>query len=256
MSLLLLPATIHSLLVFYPFALACKLSVCSQFVFRHCPRNHHCLFLCRLSHDHWCIARWISGKEEDGIWTTAIWCSIGETCDREQPLFHMRIGSVSEGGGWMRVDYRKKNTKHCKRCNQCVEQFDHHCVWLNNCIGKKNYRCDAVIGCIVLTDTSSLSSCSSLYSLSLSWCYYPLQCIFMLLSTMIPMVSPYHCPPPISIHSVSFYCGPFHCIRWLWIVLSTMCISAYLTIAISTTHLLYFHVKLCKWRMIDWDEHE
>ena len=33
----------------------------------------------------------------------------------------------------------KEKTKHCGKCNRCVELFDHHCDWLNNCIGAKNY---------------------------------------------------------------------------------------------------------------------
>ena len=33
-----------------------------------------------------------------------------------------------------------ENTKHCKTCNKCVSNYDHHCMWLNNCIGGKNYR--------------------------------------------------------------------------------------------------------------------
>ncbi|KAJ1824154.1 hypothetical protein GGH91_000746 [Coemansia sp. RSA 2671] len=30
-------------------------------------------------------------------------------------------------------------TRHCKRCNKCVEGLDHHCRWLNTCVGARNY---------------------------------------------------------------------------------------------------------------------
>ena len=32
------------------------------------------------------------------------------------------------------------NSKHCKECDRCVRNFDHHCSWLNNCIGDDNYK--------------------------------------------------------------------------------------------------------------------
>lgn len=35
--------------------------------------------------------------------------------------------------------YVSKTTKHCKVCNRCTKDFDHHWVWLNNCIGYNNY---------------------------------------------------------------------------------------------------------------------
>lgn len=32
----------------------------------------------------------------------------------------------------------KPRTFHCKRCNVCVEDHDHHCPWTSKCIGKNN----------------------------------------------------------------------------------------------------------------------
>ena len=35
--------------------------------------------------------------------------------------------------------FRPAKSAHGNICNNCVSEFDHHCIWLGTCVGKNNY---------------------------------------------------------------------------------------------------------------------
>jgi len=53
----------------------------------------------------------------------------------------VNIGDYIVPMKWCRrcQSYRPPRASHCRICDYCVQQADHHCTFLNNCIGRRNY---------------------------------------------------------------------------------------------------------------------
>ncbi|KAF1770129.1 hypothetical protein GCK72_001947 [Caenorhabditis remanei] len=111
-----------------------------------------------------------------------------------------------------------RETKHCKRCNFCIDEFDHHCVWLNNCIGGKNYR--PFVGLVVCVNLFSIYSCILSVFLFIWW------------------VSKDQ-------NDLAKYIREGADWRMiLWVVSLITTIVVYLILVVTTLHLLHFHFKL------------
>ena len=45
------------------------------------------------------------------------------------------------------------NSTHCFFCDQCIMEFDHHCLWLKKCIGKNNKKAFCYLIIIILINS-------------------------------------------------------------------------------------------------------
>ncbi|CAI2299347.1 unnamed protein product [Caenorhabditis sp. 36 PRJEB53466] len=113
----------------------------------------------------------------------------------------------------------QKETKHCKLCNFCIDDFDHHCIWLNNCIGGRNYRPFVVL--VSLVWAFAFSSFGLTSYLLISW----------FVSADAPRV-------------VDMMRQGADWQQIVWMLCSFVCLFIYFILTATTSHLLHFHFKL------------
>lgn len=68
-----------------------------------------------------------------------------------------------------------KDSKHCRKCDRCIREFDHHCRFVNQCVGSRNYK--SFFGLVVIL---SLDSCGMLVYVVMDFWYLGKQYTFNL----------------------------------------------------------------------------
>ena len=81
--------------------------------------------------------------------------------------------AVKTPGEWCNIcelpRYKTAKTYHCRICDLCCEEWDHHCPWFGKCIGRGNIVCFhgflafflVLLFAIILTAAASASSVAS-----------------------------------------------------------------------------------------------
>jgi hypothetical protein len=54
----------------------------------------------------------------------------------------------------------KLESKHCRICNRCVCNFDHHCIWLNVCVARRTYKAFLILLLSLIAACSAHATCS------------------------------------------------------------------------------------------------
>lgn len=98
--------------------------------------------------------------------------------------------------------WRPPRTSHCGKCQVCILNHDHHCVFLNNCVGERNYMYFlwflllACVGCIYLLIISIVQLCyyqigevSDVASMSQSVKHFPLS-LFLIIYSIVALLYP------------------------------------------------------------------
>ena len=48
------------------------------------------------------------------------------------------------------INFNGNFIKHCYICDQCIEDFDHHCIWIGKCVGKSNKNIFSLLLILIL----------------------------------------------------------------------------------------------------------
>ncbi len=81
---------------------------------------------------------WLAGMSVLFVWLYYVKRDPGKLRASDDVLAEW--SSVDHFCPYCMMEVRVARAHHCRRCNQCVARFDHHCPWLDTCVGLRNQK--------------------------------------------------------------------------------------------------------------------